>query len=141
MSLYLKIQNDSILALKEGRKDDRKVLSTLCSELKNKAIENHSDTLSDSSTITVVQKFIKKLDDEIESFKKANRLNQVEILTIQRNLISSYLPKMLSEDEIKEIIYIFIEDKSMKSIMSYFKTYYLGEVDMSLVSKVAKTYQ
>ena len=44
---------------------------------------------------------------------------------------------MLSEQEIKTEINNLV-DKSMPSIMKYFKTNFAGKVDMSLVSRIAK---
>lgn len=137
MLLQDKIKQDSMLALKEGRKEDRIVLSTLSSQIKNKALEKRVSGLLDSDAVQVIQKFLKSLEDEIEAFKKANRAEKVEELIRQHKLVKEYLPKMLSEDEIKNIISL-LEDKSMKNIMTYFKNNFNGKVDMSLVSKIAK---
>lgn len=137
MLLQDKIKQDSMLALKEGRKEDRIVLSTLSSQIKNKALEKRVSGLLDSDAVQVIQKFLKSLEDEIEAFKKANRTEKVEELTRQHKLVKEYLPKMLSEDEIKNIISL-LEDKTMKNIMSHFKNNYNGKVDMSLVSRIAK---
>jgi uncharacterized protein YqeY len=46
---------------------------------------------------------------------------------------------MLSEEEIYKIISA-LEDKSIPSVMRYFKTNYAGKCDMSSVSKIAKTF-
>lgn len=137
MLLQLQIKNDSNLALKEGRKDDRIVLSTLYSSIVNKAVEKRVEALKDEDSILVIQKFLKALDDEINLFKKADRPEKVSILVKQYDLVKSYLPKMLTEDEIKNII-CSLEDRSMKYIMNHFKTNYAGKVDMSLVSKIAR---
>lgn len=137
MSIQLQIKSDMMLALKEKRKQDQSILSTLYSNLQNKALELRLDTLEDKDSISVIQKFLKALEDEIEAFKKVNRTERVELLTSQYDLIKNYLPKMLSAEEIKEII-SKLEDKTIKGVMSYFKTNYSGKVDMSLVSKIAK---
>lgn len=137
MLLMEQIQADSMSALKEGKKLDRKVLSTLVSNLKNKALEKRVSILEDTDTLQTVQKFLKSLEDEINAFKNAGRIEKVEELTYQYDLVKGYLPEMLSEEEIKEIINI-LADKSIKKVMLYFKTNYQGKVDMSLVSKVAR---
>ena len=49
----------------------------------------------------------------------------------------AFLPKMLTEEEIKKII-DSLEDKSMPNIMKYFKTNYAGKCDMSIVSRLAR---
>lgn len=45
---------------------------------------------------------------------------------------------MMDEDEVRKII-DSLEDKSMKSVMQHFKENYQGKVDMSLVSRVARS--
>jgi uncharacterized protein YqeY len=52
-------------------------------------------------------------------------------------LIAKYLPKMLTEDEIRAII-SSMEDKSIPAVMKKFKTEYTGKVDMGVVNKIAR---
>lgn len=106
MLLMEQIQADSMSALKEGKKLDRRVLSTLVSNLKNKALEKKIAVLEDSDTLQTVQKFLKSLEDEINAFRTAGRTEKVTELTYQYNLVKGYLPKMLSEEKLK-ILLIF----------------------------------
>ena len=96
MSIQLQIKSDMMLALKEKRKQDQSILSTLYSNLQNKALELRLEALEDKDSISVIQKFLKALEDEIEAFRKVNRTERVEALTSQYNLIKEYLPEMLS---------------------------------------------
>ena len=107
-------------------------------KIKNKAIDLKVDDLPDSEILVILQKFIKELEDERESFRKADRNENVINLTFQLSVVQNYLPKQLTEDEIRAEI-SKLEDKSMKSIMSYFKTNFAGKVDMSLVSRIARS--
>ena len=52
--------------------------------------------------------------------------------------VKKYLPKLLSEDEIKAII-LSLEDRSLPVVMKHFKSEYAGKVDMRLVGNVLKT--
>lgn len=137
--LYQEIISENILALKEGRKDDRSVLSLLISKLKNRAIELKQESLDDKECVQIITKFVKSLDEEIVSFSKANRLDKVEILNKQKEVVSKFLPPLLSEDKVKELI-SKLDDKSIKTVMQYFKQNYQGQVDMGLVSKIAKQF-
>ena len=74
---------------------------------------------------------------EKESYEKAGRLNALESFDNQINLVESYLPKQLNEDEIKNII-SNLDNKDIPNIMKYFKTNYNGEVDMKLVNQLAR---
>ena len=136
--LQTEIKNDMIKAWKAGDMLTKNVLNLLLGKIKNKAIDLKVDELSDSEVLVIVQKFIKELEDERESFRKADRNENVVNLTFQLSAIQNYLPKQLSEDEIRAEI-SKLEDKSMKSIMSYFKTNFAGKVDMSLVSRIARS--
>ena len=136
--LQTEIKNDMIKAWKAGDMLTKNVLNLLLGKIKNKAIDLKVDELPDSEVLVIVQKFIKELEDERESFRKADRNENVINLTFQLSVVQNYLPKQLTEDEIRAEI-SKLEDKSMKSIMSYFKTNFAGKVDMSLVSRIAKS--
>ena len=136
--LQTEIKNDMIKAWKSGDMLTKNVLNLLLGKIKNKAIDLKVDELPDSEILVIVQKFIKELEDERESFRKADRNENVINLTFQLSIVQNYLPKQLTEYEIRAEI-SKLEDKSMKSIMSYFKTNFAGKVDMSLVSRIARS--
>lgn len=93
---------------------------------------------TDNDMISIISKTLKELADEKESYLKVNNQEKVNAIAHQEELISKYLPKMLSEDEIRKEI-DSLEDKSMPSIMKHFKANFQGKVDMSLVNKIAKS--
>lgn len=135
--LYQEIYNSLIQARKNHQELEKNILALLYTNLKNKAIDLRVEELSDSDTINIIKKVSKQLDEEIESNVRVNRMEKVNDLSYQKNLIEKYLPKQLSEDEIRNILNS-LEDKSIPSVMKYFKTNYNGLVDMSLVSKIAR---
>ena len=92
---------------------------------------------TDADLIHILQKFAKELDEEKEGYVKAGRTEQAEATEKQKQAIVSFLPKQLSEEEVRKI-YASLEDKSMPAVMKHFKTNYAGQVDMGLVSKVAR---
>lgn len=138
--ISVKVHQDMITAMKNKDKLKKDVLSLLYGKLKNKSIELKQLPLEDTESIKIVQKFIKELDDEIVLNIKVNRNEIADNLKLQKEVISLYLPKMLSEDEIRSEI-DKLTDKSISSIMKHFKANFNGKVDMSLVNKVARTYQ
>ena len=79
----------------------------------------------------------KELIEEREGFIKAGRDEQVHELTRNIEIIDSYLPKMLSDEEIKNII-ASLDDKSTPAVMKHFKTNYASQVDMKKVSDALK---
>ena len=135
--MWSKIYSDFIQARKEKNEVNKNILSLVYNALKNRAIELRVEELADQEAISVIKKVSKQLDEEIESNVKVGRAEKANELTYQKNLIQEYLPKQLSEDEIKNILNT-LEDKSIPNVMKYFKTNYNGLVDMSLVSKLAR---
>lgn len=125
-------------ALKEKNTLKRSVLQIVTGKVKLAEIEKRTknESLTDDDVLLVINKVIKELDEEILAFKNANRIEKVEELTKQRQILEAYLPAKLTEEEIKEIINS-LEDKSMPSIMKHFKQNYLGKCDMKLVNKLA----
>lgn len=135
--LYKDISNDLILAMKNKMVDDKEVLSMLKSKMKDKAIEMRVEEIDDITASAIIQKFIKEMEDELAAFELAGRFDTANKLEKQLALVRTYLPKQLSEDEIRAEI-AKLEDKSMPNVMKYFKTNFMGKVDMSLVSKIAR---
>lgn len=129
-------------ALKTKDTLKRSVLQIVTGKVKLAEIEKRTknESLTDDDVLLVINKVIKELDEEILAFKNANRLEKVEELTFQKQILEAYLPAKLTEEEIKEIINS-LEDKSMPNIMKHFKLNYLGKCDMKLVNKLANEYK
>ena len=133
------IKKANIQAMKERDANKRAILSVLITKYNNTEIEMRSKgkEMTDADTLSIIQKTIKELDDEAKSYMAANRYEKASEIASQMGLLSHYLPKQLTEEEIKNIINS-LEDKSIPSVMKHFKTNYAGQVDMSLVSKIAR---
>ncbi len=132
-------KKEKVEAMKQHDKDAVSALNVLITKIMNLTIEKRANNqeVSEGDINALIQKVEKELIEEKEGFEKANRLENVLSLNGQIEAIRKYLPKMLSEQEIKDIIG-GLEDKSLPSIMKHFKTNYQGNVDMKLVSTIAK---
>lgn len=134
------LQKANIVALKEHDKSARAVLSVVISRYKLQGIEMKSSgkEINDQDMIKIITKVLKELDEEKLGYQKVNNLEEVESVNKQQDIIKKYLPKMLSEDEIRVEI-AKLDDKSIPTIMKHFKANFDGKVDMSLVNKIAKS--
>ena len=133
------LKKDNLVALKEKDTTKRAILSVVISNYNLFAIEQKAKGLEakDEDTIRLIQKAIKELDDELEGFKAVGNNEKISQIETQRKTLSSYLPKMLSEEEIRAEI-AKLEDKSIPSIMKHFKANFAGKCDMGLVNKIAR---
>ena len=129
----------NIEALKNRDQVARAIYSVLLSKYKALDIELRSQgkEATDQDMVKLIAKTIKELDEEKESYARAGRTEEVENIVTQKSLIEKYLPKLMSEEEIRKVI-DSLEDKSIPSVMKHFKMNYDGKADMSLVSKIAR---
>ena len=105
---------------------------------------NKKHELSDEEVIDVISKEIKSRKDSINEFKKGGREDLIQKTQAEIEILSEYLPKQLTEEELNEIIdKIFNEvtpetSKDMGKIMKELKPVVNGKADMGLVSKIVK---
>lgn len=139
--LFEDLQKENIATLKNHDKVAHEVISLVFGKCKNEAIDKgYADRkLPDAEVLRIIQKTIKELEEERLAFEKAARAEKVEELKLQSTILEKYLPKQLSEDEIRKIIES-LEDKKIPSVMKHFKANYQGQVDNALVSKIAKEF-
>lgn len=136
--------NDIKKANMEALKNKDRVAKGIYSIIMNKYLllqvekREKNQEATDSDMIQIIQKTLKELEDEKASYALANKAEKVEEIVHQIETIKVYLPKMLSENEIKAEI-AGLEDKSLPNVMKHFKANFAGKVDMSLVSKIARS--
>ena len=96
--------------------------------------------MTDADMVSILNKVLKELEDEKAMYESANRTVEAANSLAQMEIVKSYMPAMMSEEEVRNVI-LGLEDKSIKNVMMVFKSQYAGKVDMGLVSKVAREYQ
>lgn len=129
-----------ITAMKEKDKDAVDIYNIIISKLMLVNIEKKAQNaeMTEADCANVLKKVEKELIEERDGFVKAGRAETVASLDRQLEIVRKYLPKMLSEEEIKNII-MTLDDKQIGSVMRYFKANYNGQVDMKLIGEVLKT--
>ena len=137
--LINELEKDNIAALKNKDKTARAVLSVVINKYRVNAIELKAQgkEATDNDLIRVINKVVKELDEEKAGYEKLGRVEDINNINAQKAIIEKYLPKLMSEDEIRKVI-ASLEDKSMPSVMKHFKANFDGKVDMPLVSKIAR---
>ena len=134
------LKKANIQAMKDKDQVARSIYSVVLNKTMLEGIKKREKgaELEDADVVQILQKTIKELTEEKENFTKVANAEQVEVLEKQIKTVSAYLPKMLTSEEIKEII-LSLEDKTIPVVMKYFKANYAGKCDMRLVQEVLKT--
>ncbi len=138
--IYQQLKEANVAALKNHDTNARSILSVILNKLKLAEIEKRTQNaeLTDADVVAILQKSLKELAEEKEAFEKANRAENVKVLEAQIAFVSSYLPKMMSAEEIKAEI-MKLDDRSVPSVMKHFKVNFAGKCDMREVQTVLKT--
>ena len=145
------LREDINNAVKEAMKakEERK-LSTLRmvnSTIKNADIDARGQgkpPLSDSELLGVLQKMIKQRQEAIELYDKGGRAELAQREREEIAVISAYLPKQMSEDDVKKAISVIIAEtgaagmKDMGKVISALKAKYAGQMDFAKASGLVK---
>ena len=134
------IEKANISALKAHDSQARAVLTIIITRYRQLLIEARVDKkeVGDLDLVRVISKVVKELSEEKEGYAKVNNDEMVKAIAYQEEVANSFLPKMMSETEIKNEI-AKLTDKSLPAIMKHFKNNYDGKVDMGLVNRIART--
>lgn len=133
------IKKANIQAMKDKDVVARAFYSVLMNKIMLEKIARRESgkELVDADISNIVQKTIKELGDELENYRKVGNAEEVGKIERQIEIAKSYLPKMLSGEEIKKII-LSLPDRSIPVVMKHFKTNFNGQVDMRLVQETLK---
>ena len=145
MTLYEQITNDMKEAMKSQDKETLSTIRLLKSAIDLSKINNKLDSVSDDLVIEVASKQVKQHNESIEQFRSANRDDLADNLVKEIEIISRYLPKQLTKEEIiSEIDNIFSEVKpagkqDMGKIMKEANLRLKGKADFKLVSEIVNS--
>ena len=138
-------------AMKEAMKakDERRV-STL--RMVNAAIKNADidargqgkEPLDDGAVLGLLQKMIKQRQESVELYEKGGRAELAAGEREEIAIISAYLPKQMSEDDVKAAIAALIAEtgaasvKDMGKVIGALKAKYAGQMDFGKASGLVK---
>lgn len=137
--IYEQIKKDNIQAMKDKNVVARSLYSVVMNKIKLEEIRKRekAQELVDADVVAILQKTMKELEEEKANFAKVGNSAQVEALEKQMKIVEGYLPQMMSEEEIKEVI-LSLDDKSVPNVMKHFKANYNGKCEMRKVQEVLK---
>ena len=136
------LKKDEIAAMKAWDKAKVSVLRLVNSEVKAYEVNNRQD-IPDENVIKIIEKSIKQTKETLEYAKKANDLEKIKEGEFALEVLTPYLPKQMTEEEVISILKEIIENnnysasdigKIMKEIMPKIN----GKFDRSKVNPLVK---
>ena len=143
MTLSEKINNDMISYMKNKDSFSLGVIRMVKGAIQLEKI-NLKRELNDDEVIAVISKQIKMRNDSISEFTKANRTDLIEQYQKEIDLLKTYMPKELTEEEINDIISEAFNKinptspKDMGLIMREVSPKLKGRADMGKVNAIIK---
>ena len=148
MPLKKQIEDKLNEALKAKDKNTYPTLRLIVSAIKDAEIAGRSKgqkEIKDSDITSILKKMIKQRNESCEVYKKAGRTELLESEIKEINVINTFLPKQLSEEETKKICEEVIKSvgassmKDMGKVMGVLKAKHADTLDFSKVSLIIKT--
>jgi len=147
MSLKQHIESKLNEALKAKDKNTYPTLRLVVSAIKDAEIAGRSkgqQEVADSDVTSILKKMIKQRNESCEVYKKAGRKELLESESREIEVISTFLPKQLSEEETKKICQETVKSvgatsmKDMGKVMGALKSKHADTIDFSKVSSIIK---
>jgi len=136
------LKKEKMLAMKDKDKNKVAALEAVISKVMLETINLRAKgkELTEADIVAVCQKVDRELEEEEEANRRAGRVEAAEDLAAQRKVVQAYLPQMMTDEEIREVI-LSLDDRSTPNVMKHFKAEYAGRVDMRRVSQILKELQ
>lgn len=135
-------KKEKIVKMKEKNSDAVSALNVVINKIMLATIEKRAknENLNEGDILSILQKTEKELIEEKSGYEKAgaNYADKVKGLEVQIATVKSYLPSLMSAEEIKQVI-LSLDDKSVPSVMRHFKANYNGKCDMKTVNEVLRS--
>jgi|YNPNPStandDraft_1061719.scaffolds.fasta_scaffold06117_4 uncharacterized protein YqeY len=125
MSIVERINQELLAATKNRDKERLSIIRLIRSALQNRQIDKRAE-LTDEEALQVLSSLVKKAKESIEQFEKGNRPDLAQKERRELEIILSFMPEQLGEDELRAQLDSIIAQVGAK-----------GPQDLGLVMKVA----
>ena len=143
MSLKTRILDDVKHAMRARERDSLAALRLITAAIKQKEVDERIE-LDDGQVLGVLDKMVKQRRESLEQFELAGREDLAEKERFELNLIQTYLPEQLGEDELAALILSTITElgassiRDMGQVMNTLRSQVQGRADMKAVSQAVK---
>ena len=140
------IQNDLVQGMKDHQEHTVSALRSVKTAIMEvKTAPGGKKELEDGDIIKIIQKLVKQRKESMDIYSQAERNELADNEQQEMFVLMNYLPKMLTESEVEEIVAKTIADlgattmKDMGKVMGFINKTYSGQVDGSIVSRIVKS--
>ena len=148
MSLRDQIERDYKNSLKSKEKSRISTYRLILSGIKDLDINNRSGEnkklTDDGDILKLLKKMVKQRNESIDIYKKNERVDLLQIEQNEVKILSNYLPKQLSEDEVKKLCEKIVNKigaqsiKDMGKVMGELKNTNAEDLDFALAGKIVR---
>jgi uncharacterized protein YqeY len=143
MSLKARIQEDVKNAMRAQQREQLAALRLITAAIKQKEVDERIE-LQDEQVLAVLDKMAKQRRESLEQYLQAGREDLAGKEQFELDLIQSYLPEPLSEEQLSDLIATTIAEvgasslSDMGSVMSALRGQVQGRADMKAVSQAVR---
>jgi uncharacterized protein YqeY len=144
MSLKQQLKDDLKVAMRAKELVKRDAIRAINTLIKQIEVDERKE-LNDEDIIKLIQKGIKQREDALTQYKDAGRDDLVQKEQEQIDVFSLYLPKQLTDEELKTALETIIQEvgatsmKDMGKIMNPAKETLGGSADGKRINQMVKT--
>ena len=141
MPLIQTIKSAQIAARKKRDSITASLLTTLIGEAEMVG-KNANREVTDQEVVATIKKFIKNIDETLKVLDGTGiDAVKVDVARAEKTILEQFLPKQLSEAEIRALISDFLDvgetRPNMGEVMKHMKSNYDGQYDGKVVSRIA----
>ena len=143
-TLESKIQNELIAAMKSHNEVAVSALRSIKTAIQNEKVNGTYHELTDDNIVSLIQKLAKQRQESIDIYTQAGRQELADKEKAELEVLNTFLPQMLSEEELKAAVDVIIAEngfstmKDMGSVMKMLKEKYPNQYDGKFASMYIK---
>lgn len=140
--LFTQVKADQ-LAARKGKAETAlaaSLLTTLIGEVTTAAKNDGNREVTDDDVRTLIGKFLKGINDSIDFMKGNDNAVALEMLEKEKAILTAYMPKQLSKEDLASIVHEFAGAKDVGAIMKYLRETYPNQYNGKLAAEVVKTF-
>lgn len=143
MSLLEQLQEHINQSLRKGDRLKLSTLRMLMAAIKQKEIDTRTE-INETDILSIIEKQVQQRFEAAELYEKAERNELFDKEMAEAEILKTYLPEKLSEEEVRLIISTIINEtgantlKDMGTVMAKLKEQADGKINMKTASQIVK---